>query len=185
MTPPSWIPPEDSVTRPDQIDARALEELGLLYGERVVRCWKAAYGFLVMTNLRCVHVWHKPLLFARTDWHTGPPFFFYDLAPPRVVAGRFVELERTDEVEASVARFLVHDPEAVAGEIEAARASGRVEWEARRARVLADLRELGPPAPRPGTTLLVREVVMVRCSYCGNLVELTRRLCPFCGAPQH
>jgi len=184
MTPPSWIPPADSITRPDQIDPHALEELGLLYGERVLRCWKAGYGFLVMTNLRCVHVWHKPILFSRTDWHTGPPFFFYDLAPPEVVAGRFLELRCTDDPERTTARFLLHDASDVAREIEVARIEGRREWEARRARVLADLGDLPPPAPRPGTTLVLREVVMVRCSYCGNLVEVTRRQCPFCGAPQ-
>jgi len=184
MTSPSWIPPADSITEPDQIDPHALEELGRLSGERIVRCWKVAYGYLVMTNLRCVHLWHKPILFARTDWHVGPPFFFYNLAPPHAIAEKFVELEMTGEEGPMVARFLVHDAEEVAREIEAARAAGRIEWEDRRRRVQEDLAHYEPPHLRPGSSYVVREIEMIRCSYCGNLVEVGRRLCPFCGAPQ-
>ena len=44
--------------------------------------------------------------------------------------------------------------------------------------------QLAFPRLPPGTTVVVREIVKVPCSYCGNLVESGRRQCPFCGAPQ-
>jgi hypothetical protein len=172
-------------TRPDQIDPNALLELKLelLYGERIARCWRTGFGFLVMTNLRCIHVWRKPELFVRTEWHAGPSFFFYNLTPPRVVAGRFLELTEEHDRIAESARFLLHDPKAVGQEVNEARPAGRAEWEARRITAQRELNRPRNPAPPPGTTLIVREVVKVKCSFCRNLVNLSDANCPFCGAP--
>ncbi len=183
MAPYEPSPPADSVTRPDQIDLPALAEIGLLAGKRVLRCWKAAFGFLVMTTLRCVHVWRKPELFVRSEWHTGPTFFFYNLGPPELVLGRFVQLAELYDEGVGVARFLVRDAPEVCREIEAARAAGRREWTERRTSALADRDRLRPPPVPPGTTVVVRTVVKVRCPYCGNLKDETLALCPACGAP--
>ncbi len=179
------FPEVDPPTAPDPIDRGARDELDLLPGERIARCWRTGVGFLVMTNLRCVHVWRRPELFVRSDWHTGPSFFFYEMGTPRVVARRFVELAagaRGSDVELS--RFLVGDPAAVAREVDAARPAGRAEWAARRVRVAHDLPRLGRPQPPPGTPIYVREVVKVRCSFCGNLMDEAVAACPSCGAPQ-
>jgi len=164
----------------------AFEEIALtlFHDERILRCWKVGFGFLIMTTLRCIHVWRKPELFARPDWHTGPTFFFYNLAPPQVLFGRFVQLSEAYDEGVGAARFRVHDAAGVAQEIDAARVAGQREWERRRAQAQSDLRRLTFPRVPPGTTVVVREIVKVRCTYCGNLVESGRRLCPFCGAPQ-
>jgi hypothetical protein len=178
--PPSEVPE----TSPDRIPPGAWAQLELLDGERIARCWRTAFGYLVMTNLRCVHVWPKSELFERTEWHTGPTFFFYNLSPPRVVAARFLELSEAHDIEVGTARFWVRDPSAVCEEIEQARAPGRREWEARRVRVERELhRPMAIPYP-PGATVIVREIVKVRCNFCGNLMDATADRCPFCGAPQ-
>jgi hypothetical protein len=184
MSRPTGIPLADAATHPDQIDPAALRELIPLFAERVERCWRTTVGFLVMTNLRCVHLWHKPELLRHSEWHVGPTFFFYGLAPPRVIGGRFLELTDVEGDHAESSRFLVHDAETIAREIEAARPAGRSEWEARRSRITGDLGRLWNPPLAPGTRVVVHEVVKVRCPYCGNLIEVTRKLCPFCGAPQ-
>ena len=178
-------PSEGLITHPDAIDPEALVQVRsvLLFGEQVARCWKTAVGFLVMTNLRCVHVWRKPELFAPAEWHTGPTFFFYDLAATRVVARRFLELREEQAEAPESARFLVHDPNAVGEEVDAARVAGRAEWARRRSSAEHLLGRLRSPAPPPGATLVVREVVKIRCSYCGNLVDVADGLCPYCGAP--
>ena len=177
-------PPPDSVTRPDQIDLPALAEIGLLQGEHVVRCWKAAYGFLVMTNLRCVHVWRKHELFARSEWHASPTYFFYNLAPPEVVLGRFVQLSEVYEEGIGPTRFLVRDAPEVCREIDAAREAGRREWFDRRSRTLAGRDRRSLPAVPPGTTVVLRQVVKIRCAFCGNLMDESYSICPSCGAPQ-
>jgi hypothetical protein len=174
----------DDRTYPDQIDAAARAELWLLFDERIVRCWRTAFGFLIMTNLRCSHVWRKPHLFNRSEWHVGPTFFFYRLASPRVVAQRFVELANEPGVGRDAARFLVRNPHEVSQEIDAARAGGRAEWEIRRARVKQDLERLKSEIPSSGSTVILREVVKVRCRYCGNLMDVADSTCPTCGAPQ-
>lgn len=186
MTGRPWNPPSDSVTQPDQIDMRALEEIAftLFHDERILRCWKVGFGFLVMTNLRCIHVWRKPELFSHSDWRTGPTFFFYNLAPPQVLFGRFVQLSEAYDEGAGSARFLVHNAAEVGEEIDEARIAGQREWATRRAHAQADLKRLVFPRLPPGTTVVVREIVKVPCAYCGNLVESGRRQCPFCGAPQ-
>lgn len=137
-----------------------------------------------MTNLRCLHVWRKPELFARSEWHTGPNFFFYNLASPRVVAGRFVELAEDYEGSLEAARFLVRNPHEVSGEIEGTRETGRAEWRRIRSEVQKELGRLRLPASPPGTTTIVREIVKVRCSFCGNLMDISDSFCPACGAPQ-
>ena len=120
MRRPTWDPPAESVTDPDQIEEGALDAIDLLEGERIVRCWKTAIGFLVMTTLRCQHLWHRPQLFADSEWHQGPSFFFYNLAPPALLAGRFVELAEQGGVNPRFERYLVRDPEEVRAEIDAA-----------------------------------------------------------------
>ena len=172
------------MTRPDQLDPGAWEALALLRDEHVLRCWRAPFGFLVMTNLRCLQLWHRPELFVKSDWHAGPTFFFYNLDPPQLLLGRFVQLSETYDEGTGSARFLVRDAPTVCREIEDARTAGRREWEGRRLQAQLDLRRLQAPAAPAGTTVIVREVVKVRCSYCGNLVDIDRSRCPACGAPQ-
>lgn len=187
MGTPSWNPPAETVTHPDPIAPAALAFLEFLGGESILRCWKTGLGFLVMTNLRVVEVWRKPELLADSHWHTGPSYFFYDLASPRVVASRFVELTEEADPTLQGSRFLVRDPGAVRDEIDAARPAGRAEWERRRAtaRAAAASRRAAPPMPPPTVVReIVREVVKVRCRYCGNLMEEAADRCPFCGAPQ-
>ncbi len=170
-------------TVPDPIDPGARDELELLGGERIVRCWRTPFGFLVMTNLRCVRVWRKAELFARPEWHTGPTFLFYNLSAPRVVADRFVQLSEGRDGTGASSRFLVRNPREVCQEIDDARSAGRAEWETRKESADRELRRpRSLPAP-PGTTVIVREVVKVRCSYCGALMDTTASLCPACGAP--
>lgn len=180
----AYSPEEETPTTPDAIDPAARAAIEFLHGERILRCWRTGIGFLVMTNLRCLHVWHKPELFVRSEWHTGPNFFFYSLAEPRVVAGRFVQLAEEYEGSLEASRFLVRDPHEVSREIEGTRAAGRAEWRAIRSRVQKELSRLRMPAPPPGTTTIVREVVKVRCSFCGNLMDISDAYCPACGAPQ-
>ncbi len=184
MSTEAWSAPTDALTTPDQIDLRAREELDRLPGERILRCWKTALGFLVMTNLRVVGLWHKPQLFAPGEWHAGPTFFYYNLGPIHVIAARFVELAEIYDEGAGSARFLVEDPGLVAREIEGARITGRAEWDARRRLAQEDLHRPHPLAPPPGTTVVVREIVKVRCAFCGNLIPASSSLCPSCGAPQ-
>ncbi len=184
MAPTSWLPPSDSVTDPDQIDMGAREAFELFHGERILKCWKVPLGFLVLTNLRCFHVWRKPEVFSHTPWRVGPTYLFYNLAPPRVVLGRFVQLSESYDEGIGASRFLVHDAPGVAADIEAARVAGQQEWAIRRSRAQADRARLTFPRLPPGTTVVVREIVKVPCPFCGNLVEAGRRQCPFCGAPQ-
>jgi hypothetical protein len=44
---------------------------------------------------------------------------------------------------------------------------------------------LGSQATPEGGTVVIkeREIVKIRCSYCGNLYEITENKCPTCGAP--
>ena len=180
-----WIPPSDAVTAPDQISPGALDQLGLLSDERIQRVWKTARGFLVMTNLRLIDVWYKAELFAKSEWHLGSSFFFYNLEEPRVVLGRYLELAEEYEESGGTLRFHVAHPAAVAAEIDAARLVGRKEWEARRltARASARPRLAAVPESTPVVVQqIVREVVKIRCSYCGTLMDVTSPNCPACGA---
>ena len=187
MKHPTWFPPPDSITAPDQIPEGALRLLVLLEDERIARCWRTHTGYLVMTNLRCIHLWHQPELFVPTEWHEGPSLFFYNLLAPRVQLGRFLELSEGVEEDLHTVRFLVPNPATVAAEIDSARAAGRSEWERRRARVQEILRASRAPASGGGPPLVrevIREVVKVRCRYCGNLMDETQPRCPTCGAPE-
>jgi hypothetical protein len=183
----SPAPPPDLVTEPDQLVPEARDQLDLLAGEHVLRCWRTAHGFLVLTNLRCVPVARRMQLLDSPVWRAGPSFMFYNFAPPRVILGRFVELSEQDTENPASSRFLVHDPETVRAFIEQQRVQGRLTWEARRSAALAALGHLGEPMVPPGTTVVrevVRTVVKVRCKYCGNLMDETLDRCPFCAAPQ-
>lgn len=180
----SDLPASRVPTTPDPIPPDARAELDLLDGEKVLRSWRTGFGFLVMTNLRCVHVWKKPELFLRSDWHIGPTFFFYNLAPTHVVASRFLELSEEQDVSVGRARFLVQDPQQVGREIDEAQAAGRAEWDARRNRVQQMLHRPRTAPTSPGATVIVREVVKVRCGFCGNLMDAGDSNCPSCGAPQ-
>ena len=182
-----WDTPPDTDTTPAQIDRDALAEIHLLDGERILRVWKTARGFLVMTNLRCTDILRKPQVFAPSDWEAGPSLFFYNLAEPRVEFHRFLRLSDEHEGRQVVLRFYLHDPEAIAREIEAARAAGRSEWLQRRARseaVIRMARQRWETAQSFAARGGPRPVVRVRCGYCGNLIDATAMRCSFCGAPQ-
>jgi hypothetical protein len=40
------------------------------------------------------------------------------------------------------------------------------------------------PSQQPVPQVVLRETVKVKCRYCGNLIDVTDKVCPFCGAPQ-
>lgn len=177
----------DLVTTPVQIEREALHRLHLLDGEHILRVWKSVRGYLVMTNLRCQEVLRRPQLFASSDWEAGPNFFYYNLGPPKVEFHRFLRLSEEHEEGALVVRFILHDPYTVAQEIEAARVAGQDEWLRRRSQAESVLRE-SRERLRAGKLYSVREghreVLKVRCSFCGNLMPATAVRCPSCGAPQ-
>lgn len=169
---------------PDPVDPQALAEIDLLFGERPTRSWRVPLGFLVMTNLRCVYVWRRLSVLRTSDWEEGPTFFFYNLAPPRIVARRFVELREDSSVDARAFRFLVRDPAGVCEEVESARQAGVAEWRARSARAqIQGSRPTDVTLP-PAPTVIVQQIVKVRCRYCGNLMDERATMCPACGAPQ-
>jgi hypothetical protein len=177
----TWVPPRSEVTQPDQIPAEAWRAITLIDGEMPLQAWHSAHGFLVLTNLRCFGLWREWELFPPRSWHTGPEFFFYNLRPPRVLFGRFVELSEEFQEAGTVGRFAVHDPVSVASAISAALEPGRGIWKERRKtteelmqarRQIRAALAAGRPPP----------VVKVRCSFCGNLADATSRRCPSCGA---
>lgn len=180
----SELPPDSRTTSPEQISPATRSALDLLEGERILRCWKTGFGYLVMTNLRCVHVWRKQELFASPEWQTGPTFFFYNLAAPRVVARRFLQLSEEQDLDIGSARFLIANPDGVRQEIDDQRGPGQAEWRARKAAAENLLHHPRPVGPGAGATVIVREVVKVRCPFCGTLMNPTDAHCPNCGAPQ-
>ena len=180
--------PSERRLGPDPIDERAFGCLELLDGERPARSWRTGEGFLVMTNLRLVHVRYRPILFSESDWTVGLSLFFYDLEPPRVVAGRTLELRERADTSDGPLRIVLNDPASVAREIEEWRPAGRREWEGRRLRAEAARdrwRELGhgswSAAEKPPKLPVPRE----RCSNCGNLLPATSVRCPACGTLRH
>lgn len=179
--------PDRVVTTPAQIEREALRHLYLLDGERILRVWKSVRGFLVMTNLRCQEVRRRSQLFSSSDWEAGPNFFFYNLAPPKVEFHRFLRLTEEHQDGTLAVRFILHDPFSVAEEIAAARAAGQEEWLRRRSRAESALRE-SRARLQAGKLYTYREgyreVIRVRCSFCGNLMPATAARCPSCGAPQ-
>jgi hypothetical protein len=169
------------VTRPDLIPPDAWRAVELLGGEAPLEAWKTPQGYLLLTNLRCVALWRKGELFAPHYWRSGPEFFFYNLKPPRVLLGRFVELEEEFEENGWVGRFLVHDPEGVAAAVRAQMESGRQAWRERRAHaeeLVRDRQRLRAERAAGGR----RRTVLIRCSFCGNLADVSLRRCPSCGA---
>ena len=188
MLPSASAAPPETVTGPVQIEKGALGEIHFLEGERILRVWKTGRGFLVMTNLRCVEVVRRPQLFGRTsEWEAGPSLFFYSLGPPRVEFSKFLRLAEEREERAQVIRLILHDPSSVAQEVEEARLAGQNEWLRRRAQsesVVRESRERWETGRAFATRDGYRQLIRVRCGFCGNLVEVTATRCPFCGAPQ-
>ena len=180
-----WDPPPQHATHPDPIDPAAYAQLDLMDDETIARCWRTPHGFLVMTNLRCALLFRSHELFAPVEWRAGPSFFFYNLDQPAVVAGRFVELREREAENGGELRVQVHDPRTVCAEIDAARPDGWEAWQRRR-QAAAARSAATPPGDRipSGTVELVREIVKVRCRYCGNLMDAEAPRCPMCGAPQ-
>ena len=43
--------------------------------------------------------------------------------------------------------------------------------------------DLTPERP-PAQPIVIKEVVKVKCRYCGSLIDSTAERCPFCGAPR-
>jgi hypothetical protein len=182
----SWMPPPGEVTRPDQLPEGAWLAVDLFDGERVLRCWKTARGYLVLTSLRCLLLWQRRELFQHRDWESSPEVLLYSVKPPRVLFGRFVEIAPALDPAGSVIRAGVADPAEVADEISASLPAARQEWELRRHRALGNLAAhrmlhdrmtsaiaLGLPPPVPE----------IPCAYCGNLMPVTAKSCPHCGAP--
>ena len=192
MSPPSFEPAPDQVTRPDQLEPAAARMFSPLDDETTIAVWRTHLGYLMLTTLRVVSLWrHSKLLGALgldpDEWHEGPDFFLYDLAPPRVL-GRFVEVANHDGENSGGARFEVKDPTTVAAAIAAEIPEGRARWKARRARVqehLHDLQASPPVAPSGAVREIVRVVVRVPCRYCGSLMDQGAARCPTCGAAQH
>jgi hypothetical protein len=179
---PRWSPPTDQLTQPDQLPPEAWRAVNFFEGEHVVRCWQTARGYLVLTNLRCGVIWPSWELFHRGNWQEGPQYFFYNLRPPAVLLGRFVELREAFEEEGRTTRFRVRDPEAVAEEIAAAIGPGRGEWAERRERTrrLMEGRRIRRGA---GAGARAPLYLPYPCRYCGNPIPAASRQCPSCGAP--
>jgi len=179
--------PADWVTQPDQMSAPARRVLDLFDGERLLRCWRTARGFLVLTDLRCVHVLRRPEILRRGEWIVGPELFFYNCRPAGVLFGRFIEMgERFEDVGAEI-RVAVDDPPAVAEAINAALGPGAKAWQARRERTRLQME--ARKRQRDAITAAVAEgkappVPMVPCDFCGNPVPASARRCPYCGAPR-
>lgn len=173
--------PSSEVTSPDQIPIEAWRALDLFEGELPLRTWRTPHGYLMLTNLRCVALWRRGELFPPHPWRSGPEFFFYNLNSPRVLLGRFVELSEQFEEGGRVGRFLVRDPAGVAAEISAALEPGRSAWRDRREHTeeLIKARQQVRAARAAGN---LRQVVKVRCAFCGNLTDVSARSCSSCGA---
>lgn len=180
-SPPDVIPLPSQVTQPDQIPPDAWRAVDLMGGEMALRAWRTPTGFLLLTNLRCIALWRRGELFPPHPWRSGPEFFFYNLQPPRLLLGRFVELSEEYEENGRVGRFAVHDPEEVVAAISAQLESGRGAWAARREQTegLMRARQRSRAERATGGP---HQPVMVRCSYCGNLADVSRRRCSSCGA---
>jgi hypothetical protein len=168
-------------TAPDPLPGAARRAIDLIEGEAILQVWKTPLGFLVLTNLRCLGLWQTLELFAPRAWRVGPEFFFYNLRPPTVVLGRFVELAEEVREAGSVGRFAVHDPGAVAHTISAAMDAGRAAWAARREET-ERLIEARQQIRRQRAAGEAHPIVMVRCSYCGNQANAALHRCPSCGA---
>jgi hypothetical protein len=166
---------------PDEV--RGLVDL--LDGETLVRAWRTQHGFLVATNLRCLEFWRGDGLFTPAEWHSGAQYFFFSLRTPRVVHGRYLELEE-DTFERKGARYAIAHPDQAATELEDLRVAGRTAWELRRASAAAHpATPAGGASGRPMVVVreIVHEVVKIPCRYCGSLMPAAASRCPMCGAP--
>jgi hypothetical protein len=181
-----WTPPRGMATTPDQLPPEAGRALTLFEDERLIRCWRTARGYLVLTNLRVGVVWPVPELLRKASWEEGPQYFFYNLRRPTVLLGRFVELKEAYDEQGRSTRFLVSEPEVVADEIAAQIGPGRAEWDARREttrrqmetrRRVRAARTGGGPAGAGALTY------PYPCQFCGNPIPIGARQCPSCGAP--
>ncbi len=178
--------PFDLSTTPDPLSPEAWPALSLMHGEVIRRVWRTARGFLVLTTLRCILLWQRRELFRPTEWQAGPEVLLYDVRPPRVLFGRFLEVAPASSDGGGPIRVVVAAPEDVAEEISASLPEARREWAERRSKALVFLAAekrrhdqvlaaVGSGRPVPAAT--------VRCAYCGNEMLLTARSCPHCGAP--
>jgi hypothetical protein len=183
---PSGHPPADQVTRPDQLPRAAWAALDLFAGERVFDCWKTARGYLVLTSLRCVLIWQRKEFLRARAWEASPEVFLYDVREPRVVLGRFVEIEPGSPDVGGALRVAVDDPPSVVEEIARSIPEARREWETRRNRILRDLEAQRHRREEIASALAAGRpipIARVPCAYCGNLISTAARSCPFCGAP--
>jgi hypothetical protein len=184
--PPAWNPPPELATQPDQLPVEAWRALELFDDERLLRCWRTARGYLVLTTLRCLLLWQRREILQPREWEASPEVLLYNVRPPHVVLGRFVEVAPAYDDGGGVIRASVADPEGVAEEVAASIGAARRAWDLRRAHARADLAahrhrhdEIaaaladGRPIPVP----------RVPCAYCGNSMPITARSCPHCGAP--
>ncbi|MGC2788824.1 MAG: zinc ribbon domain-containing protein [Thermoplasmata archaeon] len=173
--------PSPLVTHPDQIPVDAWRAFDLFEGELLLGAWRTSRGFLLLTNLRCLALYRRGEIFPPHPWRVGPEFFFYNLRPPEVVLGRFVELTEAFEENGRVGRFTVRDPTSVADAISAAIEPGRAAWQERRKHTeeLIEARKRLRAARAAGD---LRRIEKVRCSYCGNLTDASVRRCTSCGA---
>jgi hypothetical protein len=175
------LTPASQITHPDQIPPDAWGAVNLIDGELVHQVWRTAQGFLVLTNLRCVALGRRGELFPPHPWRAGSEFFFYNLRPPKVLLGRFVELSEEYNESGRTGRFAVRDPLGVADTIAAAIPPGRAAWIERRAHAeeLIEARKRLRAARTSGT---LPPVISVRCAFCGNLTDASGRVCSSCGA---
>jgi hypothetical protein len=184
--PATWDPPPEQRTAPDQLPAEAWRAVDLFEGELARRCWRTARGYLLLTNLRCLMLWQHHELFRSRDWEASPQVLLYNVQPPHVVLGRFVEVQAAyDPAEGSI-RAAVADPNAVAEEIAAEVPRARAEWDRRRTQALAELAAHRARRDQIAAALAAGRPVpipRVPCKYCGNLMPITARTCPTCGAP--
>jgi hypothetical protein len=180
-------PRHSPTTQPDQLDSAAWRAFALMDGEVVRRVWRTGRGdYLVLTTLRCILLWQRRELFRPTEWQSGPQVLLFDVRPPRVLFGRFVEVAPATSDGGAPIRVAVAQPEDVAEEIAQSLPAAHRDWVQRRSKALAllaeekrrhDLALAAARSGRPPTTLTVR------CAYCGNSMLVTARSCPHCGAP--
>ena len=177
----SGTPSPFESTEPDALPGEAWRAIDLLDGERIRFVWATPTGFLVLTDLRCFGVHETLTVFAPRSWVVGPEFFLYNVQTPAVVLGRFVQLREGVDESGAIGRFAVRDPAAVAETIRAGLASGRAAWELRRRQTEASI-ESRRLAALARIAHEAHPAVMIRCSFCGNLVSAALRRCPSCGA---
>jgi hypothetical protein len=174
----AWTPLPAEMTRPDQIDQEAFDLLPLMEGEQIRACWRMPSGFLVMTDLRCLAVHYVARIFGERGWHLGSIYYFYNLSPPEVVRGRYVQLREPSYGTPGGERFAVANAQEVCQRIAEAIEPGRREWELYRSMYQSGRQE------RARAREFTMSVRGPPCPYCGNPVAATDHSCPSCGAPR-